>query len=349
MCSDKTAHDTKETLVPHANATLTELGRLYLAQYHLEQGATLAQTAERFQVSTTTVRRWVGRYRQVMATGRVPRAGDMADRSSRPRCSPNQTRRPVERKIVHLRVKKRLGPVQIGGRLGVPASTVHAVLVRARLNRLSWLDRATGQKVRRYEKSRPGEQVHVDIKKLALVPPGGGWRVHGGHPARGDAPNNRIANRAAAAARGYGQRGYAYVHSAVDDYSRVAYSEVLDDETAATAVGFVTRAVEFFAQMHVTVEEILTDNGPCYRSGLFAHALDDQSIRHRRTRRYRPQTNGKVERFNRTLLEEWAYAKAYNSESARRNALTRFIRIYNHHRAHSALGGKPPITRITTP
>lgn len=164
----------------HGNATLTEAGRLRLARFHVEQRATLAQTAERFQVSTTTVRRWVGRYRQVLAAGRRPVAADMTDRSSRPRRSPNRTHRRLERRIRHQRVTKRLGPQQLGSRLGVPTSTVHAVLVRMGLNRLRDLDRATGVRIRRqaqdsrYERAEPGSLLHVDIKKLALVPDGGG-------------------------------------------------------------------------------------------------------------------------------------------------------------------------------
>lgn len=337
----------------HGNATLTAAGRLRLARYHVEERATLAQTAERFQVSATTVRRWVGRYRQVLAGGRPPVAADMADRSSRPRRSPHRTHRRLERKIKHQRVKKRLGPQQLGSRLGVPASTVHAVLVRQGLNRLRDLDRATGAKIReqakqsRYERAEPGSLLHVDIKKLALVPPGGGWRVHGGHAKRHRSPQAGPANAAALTCRGRGQAGYCFVHCAVDDHSRVAYVEIHEDETGPTAAGFLRRAVDYFAGLGVVVQEVLTDNGSCYRSNVFAQALQWRGIKHRRTRPYRPQTNGKVERFNRTLKHEWAYAKAYRSESARRAALTNWVWIYNHHRAHSALGGQPPISRIT--
>jgi transposase InsO family protein len=317
-----------------------------MARYHVERGGTLRQTAERFQVSTTTVIRWSTRYRQVLAAGRMPRVADMGDRSSRPHRSPTRTRRPIEARIKHLRTKKKLGPVQIAGRTGVPASTVHAVLVRLGLNRLDHIDRATGEPIRRYEKASPGELVHVDIKRLGIVPPGGGWRIHG----RGQAPNRggkERANALAHARRGRGRIGYAYVHSAVDDHSRLAYSEVLDDETGATAAGFWLRAEAFFRSHNITVLEVLTDNGSAYRSRDFAHALAASCTRHRRTRPYRPQTNGKVERYNRTLLEGWAYAKAYRSESARRAALTNWLHTYNHHRPHTALGGRAPITRLT--
>jgi transposase InsO family protein len=270
----------------------------------------------------------------------------MTDRSSRPKSSPRRTPSPIERRIKHLRRTRKLGPVQIGGRLGVPASTVHAVLARHGLNRLQFTDRATGEPIRRYEKAHPGEQVHVDIKKLAVVPAGGGWRVYG----RGNVPGHRRAerrNQSQHRRRGKGAVGYGFVHSALDDHTRLAYSEVLDDETGPTAAAFWERAQAFFATHGITISEILTDNGACYRSRIWQQTLNAAGIRHRRTRPYRPQTNGKVERYNRTLLNEWAYAKAYRSESARRNALTRWLHTYNHERAHSALGGRPPISRVT--
>ena len=330
----------------HANAPLSELGRLRLARFHVESGATVRQAAERFQVSTTTVVRWSRRYREVLAEGRSPRTADMADRSSRPHRCPNQTSPVLERRIKHLRVKRRLGPVQIGGRVGVPASTVHAVLVRHGLNRLAWVDRATGEPVRRYEKARPGEQVHVDIKKLGNIPDGGGWRIHGRRAGSANSQAHRDPTRPRKA-HGRPNIGYAHVHTAIDDHTRLAFSEIHDDDSGDTAAGFWLRANAFFASHGITVTEILTDNGGCYRSRIWAETLADLGIKHRRTRPYRPQTNGKVERLNRTMLQEWAYAKAYRSESARRKALPRWLHIYNHHRPHSSLGGKPPISRVT--
>lgn len=331
--------------MPHANTPMSELGRLRLARFHVESGSTIRGTAERFQVSTTTVIRWTRRYRAVLEAGRRPTAADMADLSSRPHRSPARTRRRMERKVAHLRTRRRLGPAQIAGRTGIPASTVHRILVRAGLNRLDHMDRATGEVVRRYERERPGDLVHVDVKKLGLIPPGGGWRAHG----RGFTGSDRAAraNAADQARRGTGKRGYAYVHSALDDHTRLTYSEVHDDETSATTVGFWLRAVAWFAGHGITVHEVISDNGSAYRSRDWARANAALGITTLRTRPYRPQTNGKIERFHRTLRDEWAYAKAYRSESARRAALTSWLHIYNHHRPHTALGGKPPVTRVT--
>ena len=328
----------------HANAPLTELGRLRLAQAHVSSGSSIRATAERFQVSTTTVIRWSKRYRSVLASGRTPSATDMTDQSSRPRRSPKQTHRRVERKVVHLRRKRRMGPVQLAARVGVPASTVHRILVRNGVNRLDHMDRVTGEVIR-YEREHPGDLVHMDVKKFACIPVGGGWKIHG-RGFTGSAASER-ANRQALTARGTGRAGYAYVHSVIDDHSRLAFSEVHDDETTTTVVGFWVRAMDFFAEHGITVRQVLTDNGPAYRSNRFADVTDAQQVQRLRTRPYRPQTNGKVERYQRTMRDEWGYGKAYASESARRNALTAWLHIYNHHRPHTALGGQPPVTRVT--
>jgi transposase len=323
---------------------LSELGRLKLARFHVESGSTIRGTAERFQVSTTTVIRWSRRYRAVQAAGMTPTSRDMVDASSRPHRSPMRTRCRIERRVTHLRTTRRLGPVQIAGRVGIPASTVHRILVRAGLNRLDHMDRATGEVIR-YERDRPGDLLHVDVKKFGRIPAGGGWKVHG----RGF-DETRAAERANAAhhaRRGTGKPGYTHVHSAIDDHSRLAYSEVHDDETTATTLGFWTRAIAFYASHGITVTEVISDNGPAYRSNDWVRMNRDLGITVRRTRPYRPQTNGKVERYQRTLRDEWGYAKAYRSESARRAALTSWLHIYNHHRPHTALGGKPPITRVT--
>ena len=238
----------------------------------------------------------------------------------------------MERKILSLRRNKKLGPARIAGRLELAPSTVHAVLVRHQVSRLAWMDRPTGRVVRRYEHKRPGDLVHVDVKKLGKVPPGGGWRVHGREVARGQHHRTKV--------------GYCFVHSAVDDHSRLAYSEIHDDEQALTAVGFWRRARAFFADHGIAVRAVLSDNGSCYRSQDWLQELVAGGAVPRRTRPYRPQTNGKVERFNRTLLDEWAYVRAYRSEDERRRRLDSWLHLYNHHRCHTALGGQPPISRV---
>lgn len=321
--------------MPHANASLTELGRLRLARCVVEDGWPLRRAAERFQVSHNTARRWAQRYRLLGPAG-------MSDRSSRPKRSPHQTPSPIVRKVLHLRVKKRWGPVRIAGRLDLVPSTVHKILTRAAVARLAWLDRATGTPIRRYEKTAPGELVHVDVKKLGNIPDGGGHWATG--RARGKRNKTRHTNARTAA--GTPAIGYSCLHTAIDDYSRLAYTEVLPDETKHTAAAFWTRAQAFFQAAGITVQRVLTDNGACYRSGPWRQTLANAGIAHKRTRPYRPQTNGKVERFHRTLADEWAYAKIYTSETARRAALPQWLHMYNHHRAHTALGGRPPATRV---
>lgn len=306
----------------HPNAKLTPAGRLLLVQ-RIDSGRPVAHVASEMGVSRQTAYRW---WRRWLTEG----AAGLLDRSCRPRRSPRHISRRLERRIERLRRRLKLGPVRIAYRLGLASSTVYRVLCRIGLQRLSWLDRPTGRVIRRYEHAAPGDLVHVDIKKLGRIPAGGGWKVHG----RGHA--------------GARQRvGYAYIHSAVDDRSRLAYSEVLADERADTVTAFWRRALAWFAARAVTVHGVLTDNGPAYRSAGFAQSCLTADIRHHFTRPYRPQTNGKVERFNRTLLEEWAYVRVYRSEQARTAALMRWLHDYNHHRGHTALGGLPPVSRVT--
>jgi transposase InsO family protein len=307
---------------------------LKLAQCVVKDGWPLRRAAERYQVSVPTAKRWADRYRQLGEAG-------MVDRSSRPHRSPTRTPPKVERKVLHLRRSKRWGSAAIAARMGMPGSTVHKILVRHGLPKLAHLDLATGQPIRkekpqRYEHPEPGDLVHVDIKKLGRIPDGGGWRAHG-----------RAAGRRNSRASANTARGYGYIHSAVDDHSRLAYSEILADEQAPTAVAFWHRAQAFFAAHGITVRRVLTDNGSCYRSRAWRRALADAGITHKRTRPYRPQTNGKAERYNRTMLVEWAYARPYASETARRHAFARWQHIYNHHRPHSALQGHPPVSRVT--
>jgi transposase InsO family protein len=226
-----------------------------------------------------------------------------------------------------------VGLARIGFHLGLHPSTVHRVLARWGLARLRWLDRATGRVIRRYEHDAPGDLVHVDIKKLGRIPDGGGHRVLG--RTAGNRNNNK-----------HVRPGYAFLHNAVDDHSRLAYTEIPTDEKKETAAAFWTRAAAYFTSCGITVRRVLTDNGSCYRSRLFADALGD-TVAHKRTRPYRPQTNGKVERFNRTMLEEWAYARPYRSEAERVEAFADWLHNYNHHRGHTALDGKPPASRVT--
>ena len=321
----------------HANAALTPRARLRLARLIVDNGWPVARAAERYDVSWPTAKRWADRYRQAGPAG-------MAYRSSRPHHSPRRTPQPVVRRIVHLRWRQRLGPVQIADRVGVAPSTVHAVLTRCRLNRLSHLDRHTGEPVRRYEHDRPGAVLHVDVTKLGNIPDGGGWRFVG--RAQGD--RHRAATPGKPRNRHHNPKmGTAFVHTVLDDHSRIAYAEIHDDETAATAIGVLRRAVGWFAARGVVVERVLSDNGACYRSHAWRTACSDLGIRPKFTRPYRPQTNGKIERFHRTLAQGWAFRRLYATETHRRKALPGWLHDYNHHRPHTAIGGHPPITRLT--
>jgi transposase InsO family protein len=319
----------------HRNAPLSETGRLRLARCVVIDGWSLRRAAERFQVSVTTAKRWAGRYRELGEAG-------MADRSSRPHRSPHRTPTRTERRIIKVRVLRRWGPHRIGYLLGLHPSTVHRVLTRYRLAKLRWLDRPTGRVIRRMESAYCGDLVHVDVKKLGKIPAGGGWRMLG----RTQGKHNARADRSSGVITKYRNpvRGYHFLHTALDAHSRLAYSEILTDERKETAAAFWIRANTWFTQCGITVQKVLTDNGSCYRSKVFAEALGD--IAHRRTRPYRPQTNGKVERFHRTLADEWAYAQLYTSDTERCEQLPNWLHTYNYHRGHTALGGQPPATRV---
>ena len=307
----------------HGNAPMTPRGRMIMIE-RIAAGRPIAHVAAEMGVSRKTADKW---WRRWVTEGEV----GLEDRSSRPHRCPHQTPARVERRIVRLRQRRKLGPARIASIVGLPASTVHRVLCRHGLNRLAWMDRPTGRVIRRIHTDRPGELVHVDVKKLGRIPPGGGWRVHG----RGNVVHHSKT-----------KVGYDYVHSAIDAHSRLAYSEILNNERGVTCAAFIERARTFFAEHGIDIEAVLTDNAKNYsRSTDFRAAL--AGIEHRRIRPHRPQTNGKVERFNRTLADEWAYARVYRSNAARTRALDRWLHLYNHHRGHTALGGDPPITHAT--
>jgi transposase InsO family protein len=321
--------------VSHRNAPLSETGRLRLARCVVEDGWPLRRAAERFQVSVTTAARWAGRYRAAGSAG-------MADRSSRPHHSPARTPTRTERRIIKIRVLRRWGPARIGYLLGLHPSTVHRVLTRYRMARLRWLDRPTGQVIRRIESSRCGDLVHVDVKKLGKIPAGGGWRMLGRSAGR----RNWRADTSSGQRSKHGDplHGHHFLHTALDGHSRLAYSELLSNERKETAAAFWRRANMWFSERGIDVRKVLTDNGSCYRSHAFKDALE--GIEHRRTRPYRPQTNGKVERFHRTLADEWAYARLYTSDTERCQEFPIWLHTYNHHRGHTALGGQPPASRV---
>jgi transposase len=264
----------------HRNAPLTETGRLRLARCIVEDGWPVRRAAERFQVSHTTAARWAARYRQSGAAG-------MADRSSRPHRSPGQLPERTERRIIKLRVTRRLGPARIAWALHLNPSTVHQVLRRYHCPRLAHLDRATSIPVRRYERDRPGELIHVDVKKLGNIPDGGGWRTAGVSQGK----KNRLATTRARK-NNHPDIGYSYLHSALDDHSRLVYTEILADERKDTATAFLHRAHAWYAQLGITIERVLSDNGGCYRSLPWAAACAQLGITHKRTRPYRPLLTG---------------------------------------------------------
>jgi len=309
----------------HPNAPFSPEGRRRMVACVLEDGWSVTATAERFQVDPKTVRKWRDRY---VADG----LEGLVDRSSRPHRSPNRTRRQIRRRVCRMRKKRRWGADHIAYEVGLAASTVQNILNQAGMGRLDWGDRATNtEPVRRYQRDTPGELIHVDIKKLGGIPDAGGWRTRGrGYP--GDGAKSR-------------QVGYRYIHTAIDDRTRIAYSEIHSNEQAVTAAGFWRRAAAWYVSIGITPERVITDNGACYRSGLWHRACTETGTTVKKTRPYRPQTNGKVERFQRTLATEWAYTTTWTSDRQRAEALTGWIHTYNHHRYHTAING-PPISRV---
>ena len=304
----------------HANAALSWTGRRLLAERVVVEGWTVKSAAEAAGVSVRCARKWVARYRDGGRQG-------LLDRPSAPRRVANRT--PAERvaAIASLR-RLRMTAAEIAETLSMPLSTVSGILTRVGMGRLG---RVGLEPACRYERSRPGELVHLDVKRLGRI-------ARPGHRAFGRSSNSGWQSRSF-------QQGWDFVHIAVDDYSRLAYAEVLADERAATAAAFLRRAVAFYARHGIQVEQILSDNGACYRATLHALACRRLGIRHLRTRPYRPQTNGKAERFIRTMLHEWAYAAIYRSSKERTTALDGWLWHYNHRRRHSALSHQPPATR----
>ena len=315
----------------HANAPLGPKGRQTMVRRVVDDGWSVADAAAAAGVSDRTCRKWVARYRAEGPVGLV-------DRSSAPHSVPHRTPDELVEVIVMLR-RLRMTGSEIAFCLAMALSTVSAVLLRVGLGKLSRLE--PPEPPNRYERRHAGELIHVDVKKLARIPPrGAGHRVHG----------NRRLQRSPSKFNAAGQRerqvGWEYVHVCVDDTTRLAYAEVLGDEKATTAVAFLRRAIAFYAAHGVTVTGVMTDNGPAYRSTIHAFACRALGLRHLRTRPYRPRTNGKAERFIRTLLGGWAYGAIYGSSAERAAALDGWLWTYNHRRPHGALRHKPPIARL---
>ena len=311
----------------HRNAALSWNGRGQLARRVVEQGWTVSAAAAASGVSVRCARKWVGRYR---ATGEA----GLVDRSSAPTIVANRTS--PERVAVIARLRRlRMTAAEIADTLTMPLSTVSGILRRIGMGRLGRLGM---EPALRYERTRPGELVHVDVKRLGRIKGGAGWHVR-------DRRQHYNAVFTDQAGRRRRTVGYEYVHVAIDDYSRLAYAEVLADETASTAIAFLRRAVAFYRRHGITVERVITDNGSAYRAVMHAVACRQLGIRHLRTRPYRPQTNGKAERFIRTMLTGWAYAAIYGSSQERTRALDGWLWHYNHRRRHTALGHHPPISR----
>ena len=312
----------------HRNAALSWQGRHRLATRVVEEGWTLSATAAAAGVSVRCARKWVSRYREEGERG-------LQDRSSAPRRVANRTPQERVQAIKALR-RLRFTAAEIAEVLDMALSTVSAILRRTGMGRLGRLGL---EPTVRYERSRPGELVHLDVKKLGRIEGGPGKRAFGDNRRRAHATYTDLDGHRR------GRKGWEYVHIAVDDFSRLAYAEVLADEKASTAVAFLRRAVAFYRRHGIRVERVLTDNGSCYRATMHALACRSLRVRHLRTRPYRPQTNGKAERFIRTLLAGWAYGAIYGSSRERTAALDGWLWHYNHRRRHSALGHRPPVSR----
>ncbi len=319
----------------HRNARLTLHGRRLLVHRVRAEGAPVAHVAKAMGISRQCAHRWVNRWDAEGDAGLI-------DRSSRPHRTPTRTCAEVEAQVLAARLEHRRGQDWIGPELGIPARTVSRILRRHQVPRLVECDPLTGEIIRaskttavRYERDRPGELVHMDVKKIGRIPDGGGWRAHG-------------RQMGSTAAKKKARIGYDYVHSVVDDHSRYAYSEILPDEKADTCAGFFERALAHFATVGITVERVMTDNHWSYtKSTKLADLLQRHRIAHKTIKPHCPWQNGKVERFNRTLQTEWAYRQVFTSNDERSAALAPWLDFYNTRRRHSALGGLPPISRLS--
>ena len=314
----------------HANARLSLIGRQLLVDRIERESWTVHDAAESFGISERTVRKWLSRWRGEGAAG-------LLDRSSAPKTIANRTAPETVELLAALRRLRFTAP-ELADLLEMPCSTISAVLKRIGMGKLGRLGL---EPVVRYERAHPGELIHIDVKKLGRIKGGAGKRVTSGRE-RNYRP--RPTDRDGVPRH---QAGWDAVHVAIDDATRLAYAEVLPDEKAATTVGFLSRAIAFYARHGITVERVLTDNGAPYRSSIHALACRTLGVRHLRTRPYRPQTNGKAERFIRTMLNGWAYnGLTYGSSDERTRALDGWLWQYNHRRRHQALGRQTPITRL---
>ena len=323
----------------HANAPLTVEGRRRLC-LRVDAGRAICHVAAEAGIARQTVGKWHSRWCEFGEAGLV-------DRTSAPRSHPNQTPADVEDLVEKARREYKVGPAQLVARLRddhgleLPESTIYAILRRRGISRLRDID-VSGEDLRepvmRYEWPHPGDMIHLDVKKIGRIPVGGGWAVHGRGSVQHRASQRSPRKRA----------GYVYLHSAVDDHTRLAYTEEHVDEKGATAAGFWARAVWFFAGHGITtITRVLSDNGSCYRSQVFNAAVAATGTKHKYTRPYRPQTNGKVERYQQTLSREWARSQAWDSNEHRTSKLQAFLDRYNYNRHHTALGGFPPISRCS--
>jgi transposase InsO family protein len=318
--------------VSHANARLNLYGRRLLVSRVIEDGRPVAHVAKELGISRQCAHRWVARFRLEGDAG-------LRDRSSRPHRCPGRTAAWIEQRVLQMRRDQRRGQDWIGAELGVPARTVGAILRRHEVPYLRECDPLTGELIRaskttalRYERPTPGELIHIDVKKVGKIPDGGGWKAHG----RGPRP---AATRAV---------GYDYVHAAIDDHSRLAYAEILPDEKGLTCAQFLLRAHAFFTAHGITVREVISDNALSYtRSVDFHTAITTIGAKHLTIKPHCPWQNGKVERFNRTLQVEWAYRQAFHTNDERTQALAPWLNFYNTERRHSAIGGQPPISRLS--